>query len=775
MRIQFIASVLLIIFSHLSNATSGTLGNCVDYDFSKFLDSAGAINTNRSLRIVRQNAIAFADMQGDTEKTRFNFGDYVVPMRLSEPRQRIQVRDYGGNTLGWIPEEDLLCSFTPLQSEKGLDRKAFIKTPDAREPALTSVPAYPSPSGTECYDRCKRLSRFRLYFIFADDSANQRYLLTDHYNLAVDPPPPLVGWVDYANIIPWDTTVGMRPKEEVKNISAYRQPGDTSEGAKREGIELSGGKIWYTFPVHIPLLNIVDDYYHVAAPSIGMQGFKPMDTEEVFGSLKQVDIFFLLDGTASMQPFIKAAQKAAQNIAEKLRNTPRFMETSFRFGFRIYRDVYADTLTRDDKKLCQGGVCEGMPLSAETCQFDSEATEANWQAFKQQINKVTETKDDKDDYPEKLFDGLRQAVQNDMASCEQRTKMLFVIGDHGDKEATIPEDIINSLTKDFSKPVVVFFIQTPNEARADAATTYQEAYNSFKNQGQQLLDHVLTAEFKGEKIDAASYFLSLGEEQLPEKIASLVKGYSSSEVVNEIEQAVAGGDSLENILKQKMKQGDMPVLYWKVVDETVCRALGTQCEVPIDHKVIDFYIPIDKEKIQEEVWMTAKNLDNWLELLKPFETVIGDYSIPEQRQKFTDLLQQQVLNILGGYPKENLALGEQLLMNRKNAIPVREQGPLLQYSIKEIREEVPGCELTRLAGWVESVRQVLQKVYANPTVKVSFTLQQPFTPCPLTEKGKRVPKMVFEQAQKLGPDDTYRYDHELYGQSVYWLPMEFLP
>jgi hypothetical protein len=503
-----------------------------------------------------------------------------------------------------------------------------------------------------------------------------------------------------------------------------------------------------------------------------MQGFKPLNTKEVFGSLKQVDIFFLLDGTASMGPYIQAARKAVQHIAEKLRNTPRFMETSFRFGFRIYRDSYADSLVREEKKICQGGICEGMPFSAETCQSDSGTTEANWQAFTKQINEVKETTEDKDDYPEKLFAGLRQVVQDDIASCEQRTKLLFVIGDHGDKQTEVPTDIITSLTQDFGKPVIVFFIQTPN---VNESVTYQQAYESFNTQGLQLLSQILTPEFRGEKIEASHYFLSLDETELPDKVESLVRGYSSSEVVNEIEQAIAGGDSLQNVLQQKMKQGDMPVLYWKVVDETVCQALGEQCEVPIDHKVIDFYIPMDKEKIQEEIWMTAKDLDDWLALLKPFETIIGDYAILEQRQKFADLLKRQVLNILGGYPEEDVPLGEQIIMHRKSALPIREQGPLLQYSLKEIREEVPGCELTRLAGWVEAVRQILQKVYANPTVKVAFKLQYPFTPCPLTDKGKKIPKMVFEQAQKLGPDDNYRYDHELYGQSVYWLPMEFLP
>jgi len=120
---------------------------------------------------------------------------------------------------------------------------------------------------------------------------------------------------------------------------------------------------------------------------------------------------------------------------------------------------------------------------------------------------------------------------------------------------------------------------------------------------------------------------------------------------------------------------------------------------------------------------------------------------------------------------------EKLVMGHKSALPIREDSPLLQYSLQEIREEISAdCELPRLIEWVTAIRQVLLKVSAQPTLEVSFKLEDyPPTTCPLTTKGLRVPKLTSEQKRKLGPDDEYRYDHHFRGQTIYWLPLEFLP
>jgi hypothetical protein len=573
-----------------------------------------------------------------------------------------------------------------------------------------------------------------------------------------------------------DRLLGIQPKEDVDLIKGSSVAGNSSDATER--VLLTGGAIWYTYPIHIPLLDIRDDHYHVAASGVGMEGFRPLDTKRLT-AMKQVDVFFLLDGTASMEPYIKAAIQTVKDIGDTLRKALGFQETSFRFGYRIYRDTYADKLI----DACRGGICEGLALPPTTCRSDNRMTDANWRQFVDELSPVRETRNDADDFPEKLFDGLRQAIQ-DMASCDQRAKLLFVIGDHGDREVSPPADVIAKVKEIFGKWLIIF-IQTPNnQLKVHDAQAYKAAYETFSSQAREIINRTLPETYRGKPIQRSDYLLSLNEEEeiakeeIPKKVIDLVEQFTPSHRVIEIEQALRGGDSLREILKKHMKEGDMPVLYAKWVDDSSCEALGAQCETQVDHRVMDFYIPVEKEKIQEEVWMTGKSLNNWLRLLRPFED-LPSLRVEQQRQEFAKLLKEQVQAILGGPPLEDdKPLKEQIerIVQRKNFLPIREEGPLLQYTIREISQGIEGCELLRLIKWVNSIYGVLVAVSGSPTLKVSFTLEYPPTsPCPLSEKGKRVPTMTFQQRERLGPDDTYRYDHEFYGEKIYWLPIEFLP
>ena len=756
-----IAGLSGLLISAISDARPTSDGRCADYDFSQWTKN-GEIDTNNFVRVLRHNAPLYPKANSTRPRQQLKFGEALLPIRINSLRKRIQVRTSGTRTpLGWMEGQDLLCGLKPLQSDKGLDRKVFIKTPDSKDPS-TTVPAYPSYQGP-CNGRCKQLSRFRLYFIYAEDKDNQRYLVIDSHTLeGISEPPSLVGWVESGSTIPWNTKLGMRPREEVEHISLQ------SKNSNREGIELGGGNIWYTLPIHIPILDINQDQqlYHVAAPGIGFEGFKQY--ENVLTTLKLVDVFFLIDGTASMGPYIKAARQAVENIAYGLRNEPNFRETSFRFGFRIYRDTYADNITGLG---CSGGICEGMPLSTTTCQSNSQASEDNWQAFVSLLDRIKETRNDQDDYPEKLFNGMRQAIE-DMEPCPDRTKILFVIGDHGDKQREWPHDLVDDFDSAFDRKVI-FFIQTP---KARKSRGYRWAYKTYRTQAFKLLDRILPTEYNGIIIPRTDYFLSLNQTQLATQVVEQVKKYSPSGLINELEQALAGGEALQTVLKRSMKAGGMPILYWKWIEETGCSELGRQCQTSANHRVVDFYISTDKRKVQEEVWMTTDNLEDWLNLLRPFEDLVR-LPVRKQRAEFVRLLRKQIQDILGGYPRENITLSEIITMARKDALPMREDSPLLQYTIKEIREEIEGCEVLRLIEWVNAIRNVLQKVYHDSTQKVVFTLEYPRSgSCPLTAKGRKVPKLKMGRSKDLGPDETtYRYDHTLYNNTVYWLPVDYLP
>jgi hypothetical protein len=742
-------------------------GSCALHNFSKVMvDRDGTLDTNQGVWVLRDNAPVYSTVDSSDSISTQEFGAYLIPVKVAKRHdgvQRVQVNKMGTDTsIGWMEGYDLLCGVNPLQSKKGLDRKVFVKTPASHDPRLSTIPAYLSYEGP-CNGDCQQFSRFELFFIFADDKLHRRYLILKTYTLQNKDKPFSVttaGWIKYDHIIPWDTTLGLRPKETVEKVLAYEQPEDIWGG--NSSIEVAGGNNWYTHSIHIPILDLNQEqkYYHTAASGIGFKLY-----ENVLSSLKSVDVFFLIDGTASMGPYIEAARQAVQEVAINIRKHPDFNETSFRFGFRIYRDNYADKIL----SACQRGVCEGMPLSSQTCEANPDQTKSNWQTFIQQLGKVKETSNDQDDYPEKLFDGLHQTIL-DMIPCGKRTKLLFVIGDHGDRQVKNPQYIVD-LLKNYFKKQLIFFIQTPNKSNETRTpSSYNAAYTAYRNQALQILQGTLSKDVQHE-----DYFLSLSQSSLTTTIVDQVKRYSSSGVVNELEQAIKGGKSLSEIIEQFKKEGDMPVIYKKWLKDTACPKLGEQCETSVEHGVRDFYIPIDDNKIQEEVWMTVASLDNWLKLLRPFKR-IKNLPVGRQKKVFIRLLKKQIQDIIGGYPPSRIALSEWLAAQRQQVLPMRQDSPLLQYSFDEIRR-LKGCEVSLLVNWVVEIRKVLQRVYSDSTKKVAFTPQYPTSiSCPLSDKGKKVPvSLEYQPSKPLGMNSTYRYDHSLYGKKVYWLPVEFLP
>ncbi|MDM8548309.1 hypothetical protein QUF61_17600 [Candidatus Venteria ishoeyi] len=793
-------SILLLLLNTSAWAIPGE-GSCLNYKFPpKQLANDGTISTILLIRVLQEGAKVYTTAESKELIRTLKFNTAVLPRKIKGMRIAIS-KNGSDEILGWVESADLLCGHHPLTS-KGLERKAFIKTPPSEEIDGKTVTAYPSPYAKDCnIGRCQQLSRFTLLYIMAEDVASHRFLLADHHNLAAPDLPPLLGWVDFDRTIPWNTTVGLRPKENTDLLCAYEDFNDSKFKSRKDCLKdkvqaikngkkiivLKGGNVWYKNPMHIPVLDneTKDNIYKVAAPSVGMQGFRPFKADKSIDPFRYVDVFFVLDGTATMKPYIEAAKKAVHKIAKGLRKEADYVKSSFRFGFQVYRDDYADDIPGME---CNKGVCEYMKLSASTCHANKLDTKKNWKEFKQQIDKVKVTVNDKDDYPERLFNGLRQTIGN-IESCNERAKLIFVIGDHGDRQSEDPWDIYRDLKSgpngNFNR-VALYFIQTPNNSSiVKNPKAYTKAYTAFKNQAYKIVDHVLPKKLinKGKEtyINRNEFIFELDAYDLVETVLNHVATYSDSSTVDESKQSLRAGNSLENIIHQGLEGDEKTVLYWQWMKDAACGELEEQCEKRIVHDVIDFYIPENKEIIQEEVWMKSKNLIKWLEILKPFgENDNGDidffsWSPTKQKKKFADILVAQIESVLGEPKlKLNIALGKQL-MKRISGFPMREQGPLLQYSLHELRT-MEACEMRYLADWLKSVRNILVTVAAEPRMKVSFELEDYKEPsCYLSDKGKNIKKMVLNPPSFLGDGNEYSYLHSLYGEQIYWLPIDFLP
>lgn len=776
--------LLIMIFGN--SITYAMLGDCNDFSFPVKDNDTNAIDTSIPVRVLHQETPLYPSIDAKTPTKSLDFDLVLKPIRLSP--QRIQVADRNTPTtpMGWIEKTDLLCNYTPL-IKSGLPRKAFIKIPvDAGE--NFAVLAYPSPQDNVCKRPCNELTSFTTYFIFAEDE--KRLLFSSVYNLSLTTSVPLTGWVDKDKAILWNTNFGLRPREDAKEISGYYSPEDYLKqgNLKNKGVELVGGNIWYKHVMHLPLLDTTTDFYKITAPGVGMRGFNPLDLDAL-DKFKQADIFFLLDGTASMQPYIKAAGEAAKQIAETLR-TGKFRETTFRCGFLVYRDAYAEKLPNCDKQ----GICEGLVLSSSSCESNTEQTSSCGKQFQESINLVKASSNDGDDYPENLFAGLRASISK-MNSCKDNNKLLFVIGDHGDRDNRLPQTTIDAFKKQFPKRAI-FFIQTKNDvALAKDHSNYASAYRQFSEQAKDIINKIIPSMTSGLStppvpIPREDYFLSLDDGKLAEKIAEkiaqqLVTGYADSGIINDLKEALLNGESFKSFY-EKHKKDEMPILYWEWLEQTVCTTVKEQCNKPANHRVMEFYVPVDDTLFEREVVLIQNHIEKWRELLRPLTTLSG--STTDQKMNFKNAILVGIAKVLGQPPiseEDSLLPLKEILTHYKESLPVRPDSPLFQYTLKDI-EEMQDCEFLRLMDRTKSAYQILGNVLTDPTSKVSFQLksyedyerENGGTPsCPgITEKGKKLKKVIFGAHSKLGSDDTYRYGHGLKsGITLYWLPLEFLP
>jgi hypothetical protein len=810
-------------------------GDCANFDLQLYMSRDGKLNKPLQLRVLRDEARVYSSAEALNSDGTLEFG---IPLKDMEEVKngRIKVRKEGEDELGWVSREDLLCTNRPIvDPDKGLEKKAYIKTGITEHKSGVSafIYVYPMPK-TQCNDKCRKLSLFSMYFIV--DQEDEWLLLSEDYGITR----PLVGWVRQSDVYIWDTAYGLRPKDDLifqdkqgkgdATRCAYQSLSDAINRNKDKCMTIVAGKRWYQTKMRIPLLDIVDRYgrhippttiadsnkgnysafYKVALSMAGVgvtrklgntieitpTQFDENPLEEAFVSMKYIDVFFLIDGTDSMQPFIEmirgknGSPGIVQRIANTLRNDSDFKKAKLRFGFRIYRDSYAGEKNLGD----------GLPLRAENCnEITNQDMDENLQIFHNKIANVRTSYKDrgKDDYPENLFGGIKKALQ-DLRSCKEHTKLLFVIGDHGDKDDMKMMNLkrIVRQRKNDSNRWVTFFIQTPNNARnAKHPKFYQSAYKKYYNQGHDFLSEI----FSGTKEDTENYFINLlagnatsqmdcnqlnartrlNVNLLDERILCGVKSFSKYGVIEELIVDLRGGAALEKAIeKLRNKHTDIPALFVDFIKQEGCETLGKQCKDRVYDISFEGYIPVTDD-ISLDVWMNASQILDWKQdILSIFEKGFNQFSLTEQREELERTIAE---NLTQRLRKPEMDANETYAdyFQRQFGLPVRIRSPLLSYDpiLFHDNSKIPKCEIDRLAVWATNVGKMLGIVYEGKFRPDYKHFPPPETTCPTaSENGKRIPFIDGRIGKRpLGPDDTYSYSHDFRGKTIYWIPEEFLP
>ncbi|MBF0459812.1 MAG: hypothetical protein HQL87_00300 [Magnetococcales bacterium] len=848
-------------------------GSCAKLDFSRFYEN-GRLKWVGVARSARQDAPIFADASATQSEGTLEFNQQMDLTEEAKDRVKIHSHRFKKKepTVGWVRKSDLLCRNTPIKSESGLEMKFFIKTDTVartNENKEPTVQVFQDPELKECSggrDNCREgASRFHMYFVF--DQTDRAVLLGDRFRLEEDD--VLLGWAAKKDGFIWNNAFSLRPREDLHapdgkgngTICTYERLSDALSQDQKTCQPVEGGSAWFQSPLRIPVLDLLNArgenvsptelatgtttatgrrFYKVALARPGLVARRiDADTVAIAPSLakevmpqvqslstkKQVDIFFLLDATASMEQSIDAvrgtdAQRGViQEIIHSLKDTQGFRETQFRFGFRVYRDSYADNRVPGG---LGDGIGEGVPFP-DTCQMDADQQQKALEQFQAAIAKVHVTSDDEDDYEENSFGGLEQALKKDMSACPDHLKLLFMIGDSGYKENhpirgpkykhPVKADTLAQLLRGGdvaagkTNNIIPFFIRTPflvKQAKNPGA--YKGAYELFATQANYLLTNSLPASSK-----TTEHFFQLGQmtadnHALVSRMVQTVEKLGSSELINEIILDVRGGAALSAVIERlRRERVDIPGVYWHILKQGACGELGDQCEKRVYDTTQIAYIEAD-DKVVEELWINSGELSSWIRILRGFE---GYFDLPETQLRRALIsamvlgLQQEIrrppIDVAGETPAE--------YAQRRGGLPVRRHSPLLSYNVNALSAEevernkdgrlivldkekkplsdskgqpilaVPVCELRRLALWAIKSKEILEVIERDFSKPVFQAAPYQARSCPdATPNGRALLKVEGAiQRESLGPDKSYHYAHTLGGRRGYWIPQEFLP
>ncbi|WP_135077371.1 hypothetical protein [Terasakiella sp. SH-1] len=830
---SFVLCLTLCVMVGLFTSSSARAmdGSCTQVDFSAMRLGDGSFDTTAQKAFTIEAYLPVydsADAQESVSTAAFN--KYVAI--LDEQGSRVFIKHANGGDIGWVEKDTLLCSFRPLKVEGGyLERKAYIKTVTYRrgsdEAEINAVTAYGS-SDVEreiCPEQigCTKLGRFELYFVMAEKNdallLSQDFTLTNRFH-------NLVGWVDKNHTFPWNTSLAVRPSEfysangkapDDSVMCGYRSIERAETKKPKDCISVLGGNTWFKSTNRLIVLNKQGPFYEVAAPVSQMDESRFSRPDEqgnmtvsfvdpktpggfrgnIFGQFKNIDVFFIIDGTNSMDPWIKAIRGApgrpgiVQKIADQLKGDIA-SGANIRFGFR----VYTDTSPTDEDGLGEYYMSPVKKCDAITA---AEVTE-NHKGFKAAVSNIQVTSGDRakrDDYPENLYGGVAESMV-DMAQCRDNLKLFFVIGDAGYDRSMQKkrhnfsfsvDDLAGSMAE-YKKPLFFFIRPAQSTATMRKFDLYESAWNSYRTQAMELIRKNLGQLRKGQdlgSVNPENFFIQLSNsaqasDDMLQKITANVDSVINIQMLEALELNIRNGANVREVMAQYRDEfNDVPVFIWEMLDDALCSDTPQKCEEDTYEAVTSFFIQ-EHPQLVEDVWMEKSRLSALQGVLGKTKTT--SVSEDEMRERILDGYLAGIEDIVKtpfSATREDLPK----FVERAFGIPSDNPTPLLRYQLHELsggtnEEMIGGCELGQLMDWIADSHDMLNVVetrYNRPEVKFG---QRPNDVCPggqLTEKGKKIPYRVSDTISSvpLGDDNSFSYAKEFRNTTTIWVPREFLP
>lgn len=772
-------------------------------------------------------------------------GDYLLVN--TESNQRVSPENRVP-PIGWVDADGLLCRTTPLETAEDISQKFYVRTAanfaDEDENIIQPTAGPRTEACALLNNTCQRLSRFSLFFIFAEDTETGRLLLMGEQ--LSQPTSVPIGWVDEEDGFRWNTRFGLRPNdnlvysEETGQLDAAEEEVvclyetlDQAASAARDDVclyPILGGPRWFESTIRIPILERVTHlgewYYRVAMPIAGVgedSSGAILDRlaglDEAIGALqglRNLDVFFLIDGTQSMDVHIDALVGRGASVGvipaiqQAFATDPRFANVSVRYGFRVYRDVYTGERFGIGEGMPLGNSCNPTEAELARNRRDVQAGIAAIDVFEGDDSGIRDT-----DHEENLALGLTIAL-GDMSTCPGNVRLLFVIGDTGFDGERLQADNVpvfseERIVQEFARtmasgsPVIPFFIQVPRAPGNIGSDNYNSAYDLFARQARFMIRGIQDRYIEGitdqardriqEKMRIEENFYSLEGQSISAAQADLVayvldrvETYGDQRPVNEIIAELRTGESLVQIIEALSSDaGGVPALRLTQIERVVCDTLGDGCTERIVSDVAEGYISEDAA-LAIDLLMSAEELDGWQQRLDGFRdlTIFDEEDLSWAIINMLELGTRIATGSLT--PSElDMSLGEYL--SRRLGLPVAEGTPLLGYSLRDFvakieeaesgeengglifrGDEVSTCELLAVGEWLNSHIRIL-----NAIDRGFFPVVRPQDSNCAEMRGEIGARNLLAEARF--PDmERMSFNFVRLSDVVeYWVPQEFLP
>lgn len=514
----FSLCIFLIIFSVYTQAQAPILPLPLCYQkphYKQTCDTSANTTFNWIVYSDRSNNVALLRKEGKPNGKFIDFmdrffvterkGNYLHIFKDDIRANREKALTPSAEDFGWITLDRVLPSRFCFLNEQNVYMKAILLNTintaigDISQKDFKTVIFYKDPALKELSKyTCNIYNYFYVYKVYPEfPKAGTAVLLGTKPRFEPSDTSSIKGWVDINYITFWDHRVTLLPNTDIdavkerksKNFRAVLFPITDKEDAIKfqNGISYSEQMtIWtadscwtadkYTayiprFPIMYNNANIEDANGIMKIGVIGevttaskatINKIEFAEAQRQFNERRRnaryVNILFIIDGTQSMQPYLKGVSDAITNSMSQLQDNTN---NKFKFAVTIYRD-----------KSEGDSVITNYPLT------DNYREIAKWLPKQRAFSSPNDR-----DFEEAVYYGLKEGLRRTSLPLDQ-TNYVILVGDAGD-HGTRPDDFTNVSQKEvidllyrYNSYFIAFQVNNPMTA----------AYVKFVEQTKQILN-----------------------------------------------------------------------------------------------------------------------------------------------------------------------------------------------------------------------------------------------------------------------------------------------